>query len=88
MQSVSSHLDGFAINCISNIALDLVAPDVAMTDFSGKKIDLSKLEIGNELAANKYRKVNKGVYDGKVVAVKEFLLASDRTPIEVFKEFR
>jgi len=72
----------------SKIPLPLIAPDVAMEDFSGVKLDFKTLEVGSELAANKYRKVNKGVLNNEVVAVKEFLLPADRTPVEVFKEFR
>lgn len=73
------------------VTMESIAPDIAMSDFEGKRIDLEReVVIGKELGQGAYGTVHLGVYNKEQVAIKK--LITDGKPEEqardIYNEFR
>ena len=83
------------INCISGkkprtVRVDWLAPDVALSSFSGDRIEFKDIELGDIIGEGGYATVYKGKWKGQVVAVKQVKLVNivNNETDNVFAEFR
>lgn len=83
------------INCFSGkkprtVRVDWLAPDVALSSFSGERIEFKDIELGDIIGEGGYATVYKGKWQGQVVAVKQVKLVNivNNEADNVFAEFR
>jgi serine/threonine protein kinase/GTPase SAR1 family protein len=73
------------------VTMESIAPDIAMSDFEGKRIDMEReVVLGKELGQGAYGTVHLGVYNKEKVAIK--MLITEGKPEEqardIYNEFR
>lgn len=73
------------------VTMETIAPDIAMSDFEGKRIDLEReVVIGKELGQGAYGTVHLGVYNKEQVAIKKLITdgKSEEQARDIYNEFR
>ena len=75
---------------IVTLALDHLAPDVAMVDVACPRVDMKNVKIEKQLGQGAFGKIYSGIWNNGPVAIKELIINyEDKTnTIEVFNEFR
>jgi serine/threonine protein kinase/GTPase SAR1 family protein len=73
------------------VTMETIAPDIAMSDFEGKRIDLDReVVIGKELGQGAYGTVHLGVYNKEQVAIKKLITEGkpEEQARDIYNEFR
>lgn len=73
------------------VKMEQIAPDIAMVDFEGKRIDFDReVTINEEIGKGAFGVVYKGIYNKEVVAIKKLLLngKSEEETKDIYDEFR
>lgn len=83
------------VNCFSGkkprtVRVDWLAPDVALSSFSGDRIEFKDIQLGDIIGEGGYATVYKGMWKGQIVAVKQVKLVNivNNEADNVFAEFR
>jgi len=83
------------VNCFSGkkprtVRVDWLAPDVALSTFSGDRIEFKDIELGDTIGEGGYATVYRGKWKGHIVAVKQVKLVNivNTEADNVFAEFR
>ena len=70
------------------VRIDMLAPDLAMSDFDGCQIDFRELELDKELGKGSFGIIYRGNWKGDEVAVKKLKVQEEMMAISAFAEFR
>jgi len=73
------------------VTMESIAPDIAMSDFEGKRIDLDReVVMGKELGQGAYGTVHLGVYNKEQVAIKKLITEGkpEEQARDIYNEFR
>jgi serine/threonine protein kinase/GTPase SAR1 family protein len=73
------------------VTMETIAPDIAMSDFEGKRIDLEReVVVGKELGQGAYGTVHLGVYNKEQVAIKKLITEGkpEEMARDIYNEFR
>lgn len=66
------------------VKMEQIAPDIALSDFEGKRIDLEReITILKELGKGSYGTVYKGIYNKEVVAIKKLNVSKHHSEYEI-----
>eukprot|EP01096_Ripella_sp_DP13-Kostka_P001529 TRINITY_DN1180_c0_g1_i1.p1 TRINITY_DN1180_c0_g1~~TRINITY_DN1180_c0_g1_i1.p1 ORF type:complete len:945 (+),score=366.35 TRINITY_DN1180_c0_g1_i1:425-2836(+) len=91
LEEIVATSDSRVVKCTNNpavlVRLDSVVPDLAMTDFEGRKIDFSGIQLQKKLGKGSFGIIYRALLGDQVVAVKK-LKADEDTQVEAFAEFR
>ena len=72
----------------TQIRLDRIVPDIAMTDFEGSQVNFSEIEIGKSVGKGAFGEIFKGTWKNEFVAVKRLKVEDEKMAVSAFSEFR
>jgi hypothetical protein len=83
------------VSCVAGkkpraVRVEWLVPDIAMTTFSGEKIEFKEIELGKVIGEGAFATVSEGYWRGNHVAVKQLKLTSmaSREDNNIFSDFR
>jgi len=100
-QAVSTNQSYVKCRGLKDVLVSALAPDVALSEFKGARVDYSDVQIIKQIGEGGFAKVYKAIWNGEVIALKQLTIDMSTTveslgfefeeainPLDVFKEFR
>jgi len=71
----------------SNVRLDCMVPDIAMTDFQGSQIDFAEVQLQQKIGRGAFGEIFRGTWKNEEIAIKR-MKGDQEVSITAFGEFR